>query len=117
MQSAIFNTYKVRLASPSGRQYFSPEQIIRMESSSNYTNIFFTDRKPILTATILKKYEKALLPYGFLRVHHSHLVNRKFIDHISDNLGVAAIIMQDATKVKISKRKKKGVFTILRNGE
>ena len=115
MHTACVNNYMLDLASTSGRQYFSPERITRLEASSNYTNIFFTDRRPLLMARILKKFEEALTPYGFVRVNHSHLVNSKFIDYICNNPGNAMVVMQDATKLRISKRKKKGVFSILNN--
>ena len=116
MNSLISYGYTLKLASRKGNQIFSPDKITRLESKSNYTNIFFTDRNPILSSRVLKRFEEALIPYGFVRVHHSHLVNRKFIDHLSENLGKAAIVMNDLTTVDISKRRKKEVFSILREG-
>jgi two-component system LytT family response regulator len=61
--------------------------------------------KKILVSKTLKNFEEKLLPYNFLRVHQSHLINLihlKEIDH-GDNF----VLMTDGSKVEISKRKKK----------
>ena len=104
--------YKLALATNAGTFFFSPEQIIRMESCSNYTNIFFTDRRPILASKILKEFEEALVPFGFLRTHRSHLVNRRYITHIA---GDGCIIMEDMSKAEISRRKKVEIKRLLKN--
>jgi two-component system, LytTR family, response regulator len=93
-----------------GTYFFSPEQIIRMEAKSNYTTIYFLDRKPILTAKVLKDYEEILEPFGFVRTHRSHLVNKRYIVFVDDN---SNIVMQDTSKAGISRRKKTGVMKAL----
>lgn len=94
-----------------GTYFFSPEQIVRMEAKSNYTTIFFLDRKPILTAKVLKDYEEILEPFGFVRTHRSHLVNKKYIVFVDDN---SHIIMQDTSRAGISRRKRTGVMKALK---
>ena len=103
----------MKLSLPKGKFDFSTDKIVRMESRSNYTYIYFTDRKPILTPKVLKSFEKVLRPCGFLRTHQSHLVNRKFITNISKGLVGASLVMEDDSHVQISKRKKKEVFAML----
>ena len=111
MQHATPREYRLVLATNMGTFYFSPEQIVRMESCSNYTNIFFTDRKPLLASKVLKEFEEALLPFGFLRTHRSHLVNRKYITRIAPD---GNIVMEDLSKAEISRRKKAGILKVLR---
>jgi two-component system LytT family response regulator len=112
MQYAITEKdYRLVLATNTGTFYFSPAQIVRMESCSNYTNIFFTDRKPILASKVLKEFEEALVPFGFLRTHRSHLVNRKYITRIAND---GNIVMEDLSKAEISRRKKSEVLKLLR---
>lgn len=95
-----------------GLYLFSPEQIIRLEALSNYTCIHFVGHKPIVMAKVLREYEKMLEPYGFIRTHRSHLVNRRHITQV-DALG--HIIMNDSSKAEISRRKKREVIQSLIN--
>ena len=104
--------YRLALSTSAGLSFFNPEQIVRMEARSNYTNFFFTDRKPILVARILKDYEEILHAYGFIRTHRSHLVNKRYFScvDIADN-----ITMHDSSKAEISRRKKCKIMRVLKN--
>ena len=80
-------------------------EIIRLQSESNYTIFYLIGNKKILIAKTLKNFEEKLLLFKFMRIHQSHLINLahlKGIDH-GDNL----VIMTEGAKVEISKRKKK----------
>ena len=95
-----------------GLFFFRPDEIVRLEASSNYTFIHFVNRKPMLIAKLLGDYEVMLTEYGFIRTHRSHLVNKRYVTYI-DMQG--NIIMQDSSKAGISRRKKKDVLKVLRN--
>jgi two-component system LytT family response regulator len=101
---------KVSFPYKGGIHSFRLEQIIRLQSVSNYTYIFTTDAKPILMATVLSAYEPVLEPLGFVRTHRSHLVNRK---HISGIQEANEIVMADASVIEISRRKRKDVLKVL----
>jgi len=109
--SIAVDNYRLILATSAGTYYFLPEQIVRMKSSSNYTNIYFTNRKPLLTAKVLKEFESELVPFGFLRTHKSHLVNKKYIAHVASD---GNIIMNDDSTAEISRRKKPEVLRLLK---
>ena len=100
--------------SVSDTYYFSPEEITRLESNSNYTRIFFTNRKPLLMAKVLKKYEEVLAPMGFIRIHQSHIVNKRYISSIE---ACGEVIMEDHQIITISRRKRKAVMEALRVAE
>ena len=115
MQSSNHNqsvSYHLSVATEKGIYFFNPSEIIRLEASSNYTCIYFTNRLPLVIAKILGAYEQTLSHYGFVRTHRSHLVNKSFIRFV-DNTG--NILMQDASRVEISRRKKKEVMRLLKN--
>jgi len=95
-----------------GTHFFLPEQIIRLQSMSNYTYIYTIDQKPILMAKVLGDYEALLQPHGFIRTHRSHLINRQHIDHVDNN---GTIIMKDESQAEISRRKRKTVIFSLFN--
>ena len=106
------NNIKIAVATMDGRYFFSPEEIIRLEASSNYTNIYFRDKKKMLTAKVLKEFEEMLVPFGFLRTHRTHLVNRQHIHCITKE---GNIIMKDSSVAEISRRMKSGVMRVLRS--
>ncbi len=87
------------------------EEIIRMEARSNYTWVYFTGHPPVLTAKVLRIYDKLLCTHGFLRTHRSHLVNLQYVDCVEEN---GAIRMQDASHAGISRRKKSEVYNTIR---
>lgn len=95
-----------------GIHFFQPDQIIRLEADSNYTYIFFINHKPILMAKVLRDYQKLLEPFGFIRTHRSHLINRQHISSVDCN---GDIIMDDQSKAGISRRKRRIVFNELKN--
>ena len=50
-------------------------EIVRCESSGNYTTFYFSDGKNLLVTKTLKEYDKMLNEHEFVRVHQSHLIN------------------------------------------
>ena len=96
---------KLMVPTKEGMIFLKVNEIIRLQSESNYTLFYLIGNKKVLVAKTLKNFEEKLLPYNFLRIHQSNLINlvhMKEIDH-GDNLA----IMTDGSKVEISKRKKK----------
>jgi two-component system LytT family response regulator len=106
------NYSKISVVTSEGTYFYSPDEIIRLEASSNYTNIFFTNKKKLLVAKVLKEFAEMLEPLGFVRTHRSHLVNRRYI-MLVDSFG--NIIMKDASVAEISRRMKSGVMKELKN--
>jgi hypothetical protein len=105
-------THKLPIATTEGTYFINTADIIRFEASSNYTYIYFTNRKPMLVAKLLGDYESLLEAIGFVRTHRSHLVNQRHILFID---GAGNLIMQDDSVAEISRRKKKEVLQTLRN--
>ncbi|UTW63142.1 response regulator transcription factor [bacterium SCSIO 12741] len=69
-------TRKIAIPTGKGYRYFEANDIIRVEASKNYSNVFTTDSEtPILVSKNLKQFENFLSNYGFLRIHHGHLIN------------------------------------------
>lgn len=94
-----------------GRHFFNPVDIIRLEASSNYTKIYFSDHTKMISAKVLKEYEAMLEPLGFVRTHRTHLVNRQHIVCVTPE---GNIIMKDASVAEISRRMKRGVMKLLK---
>ncbi|MDB5226748.1 MAG: DNA-binding response regulator [Bacteroidota bacterium] len=96
---------KLMVPTKEGMIFLKVNDIVRLQSESNYTLFCLTSKKKILVAKTLKSFEEKLLTYNFLRIHQSNLINlahMKEIDH-GDNF----VLMSDDSQVEISKRKKK----------
>ena len=66
----------------------------------------------MITAKVLKEFVQILEPFGFVRTHRTHLVNRQHILCITSGNN---IIMKDSSVAEISRRMKTEVMRILKN--
>ncbi|RKR80533.1 LytTR family two component transcriptional regulator [Mucilaginibacter gracilis] len=82
------------------------KNIVRCESSNNYTTFFLVDGVSHLISKPMYEYEELLSPYGFIRCHQSHLVNKKHIVSILNEDSGYLIMEYTGSKVPISKQKK-----------
>jgi two-component system LytT family response regulator len=106
------STTNLSIATSEGRFFFNTEEIVRLEASSNYTRIFFTNKTKLISAKVLKEFVRMLEPFGFVRTHRTHLVNRQHILCVTPE---GNVIMRDASVAEISRRMKSGVLKILKN--
>lgn len=104
--------FKLALSTTEGVFFFDPKEIIRLEGESNYTRFYFSSHKPMLVSKTMKEYEEILGDHDFLRVHKSHLVNKKFVKHL-DKEGL--LWLNDGSHIIVSRRKKDEVLKELSN--
>jgi two-component system LytT family response regulator len=98
--------FKLSLPNASGSIFIPINEIIRCESDANYTRFFLeNEAKIIMVSKTLKEYDELLTDFGFCRVHHSHLINLKFIKKYIRGEG-GTVVMLDGTEVEVSRRKK-----------
>ncbi|MEO7046561.1 MAG: LytTR family DNA-binding domain-containing protein [Ferruginibacter sp.] len=110
MQLLKDNQKEHRIALPSTHEirYAKPSEIIRCESSNNYTTFHFVSREKLLISKPIYFYEELLLDYNFVRCHQSHLVNKKFISSfIKEDSG--SLLLEDQTRIPVSKSKKEKI--------
>jgi two-component system, LytTR family, response regulator len=96
----------------SKKHFYYLSEVIRLEAKSNYTVIYAVGQPPLTVAKVLADYEALLAPFGFLRVHRSCLINRQ---HIQGMDGNGNLVMMDAAKIDVSRRRKKEVRESLRH--
>ncbi len=101
----LIGDYRLPLTDRKGIHYFMPDEIIRLEANNVYTTLYFEGHPPFVVSKVLKIYEVLLKPFGFVRTHRSHLVNRQFVRCVTSD----TIIMQDASVAELSRRHKKSV--------
>ena len=84
------------------------EEIIRVEASSNYSRIHFSDGKKITVTKILHWFEETLPAEMFARVHRSHLINKSFVETIIGTHS-KTLLLQNGETISISRRKRRSV--------
>lgn len=95
---------KIPLPTQQGMIFGNPSEIIRCEADGSYTKVYMNSRHLLISKNI-KTLELLLEPYGFFRVHKSHLINlRHLSEYIKGSGGTA--VMSDGSMVDVSKRKR-----------
>ena len=85
--------------------------IIRFESDGGYTKVFLLDGKRIMVSKTMKEFDDLLIDAGFIRVHHSHLIN---MDHLfCFEKAEGHVVMKDDSIVPVSNRKKEQLLELL----
>lgn len=95
-------------------QIVAVEDIVRCESSGNYTIFYFSNDQKLLVTKTLKEFDKLLESHQFLRVHQSHLINLQHIDAFIKTEG-GYILMKDGSQVPVSTRKRAMVLKKIEN--
>lgn len=94
--------YRLAIATTEGTFFFQPDEIIRCEAVGNYTKFFLNNNKSFTSSRTLKEYDELLASRQFLRVHRTHLVNKKYINSFS---GDRELKLTDGSAVEVSRRK------------
>jgi two-component system LytT family response regulator len=87
--------------------------ILYCEAEGAYTKFYLVNSDPILVSRNLRSYEEVLTPSGFIRTHHSCLVNAekiKIFDRKTDN---GTLILEGGYTIPVSQRKKDFVIQFL----
>ncbi|MDN4165206.1 LytTR family DNA-binding domain-containing protein [Cytophagales bacterium LB-30] len=88
------------------------KEIIRCESSSNYTTFYLLDGSSIMVSKTMKEYEGMLEGQGFFRVHQSHLINLHQFARLDKREG-GIVIMKDGSQLPVAVRKKEDLLEAL----
>lgn len=114
LQVVLKKNKKLVLKDSASIYFVQIDDIIRCESESQYTEFFLVDGSRIVISKSLKEYEEMLEPFGFIRPHHSHLINLNKIVRFDKNDG-GHLLMQNNHQVPVSQRKKTQILQILEN--
>lgn len=87
------------------------EQIIFLQADTNYTQIFLSCGRTLLSGFNLKKYEDFFEQEDFLRANRSHLINRNHIQYY-DSLG-ANLHLKNGTVIGVSRRRREIVQSLV----
>ncbi len=95
------STKRIAIPTGNGHRYFEPKEIIRVEASKNYSNVFIVgENKPLLVSKNLKQFENLLSKYGFIRMHNAHIINPQHVKEFIRKDG-GSILLSDGLNLII----------------
>ncbi|MDZ4663471.1 MAG: LytTR family DNA-binding domain-containing protein [Bacteroidota bacterium] len=103
----------IELAVNDGIIMIKQSNIIRLEASGSYTNIFLKDGIKHIASKNLKYFEAILDLAGFYRCHQSHIINLNEVVKLLSSDGYFAL-MSDKSKADVGKNYKDGFLSKLK---
>jgi two-component system, LytTR family, response regulator len=112
LNKITYKDKKIVLKDSNSLYFIDVKDIIRCESDGQYTEFYIENNKKIIISKSLKEYEEMLEPYGFIRPHHSHIINTNKILRFDKSEG-GTLVMQNNDEIPVSHRKKSQILHIL----
>lgn len=103
---------RIALPTSDGLQILQSEEIWYCESEGGYTRFFLTNGKISLISKTLKEVEDVLETKGFCRVHHSYLINLRYVQKYVRGDG-GEVIMANGKSIPVSRNKKQEFLNFL----
>jgi two-component system, LytTR family, response regulator len=97
---------KIILPSSDGLIVVELDDIIRCESSNNYTTFYMVKGEKYVISKSINGYESLLCDIHFARIHSKHLINLKYVKKYVKGRG-GYVVLQDNSNVDVSEGKKK----------
>jgi len=91
--------------------YVEMKNIVRLESDSNYTNVFLVDGKKITSSRTLKDFESSL-GSNFFRIHKAFIINLNYVEKFVKADG-GYIVMVDNMQIPVSREKRQALINSL----
>lgn len=106
---------KIALPTMKETYFVSVADILRCESSNNYTTFYLIDGTEHLISKPIYEFEEMLSPHGFIRCHQSHLINKQHITSILNQDSGYLVLNNSQKNIPISKQKKALIMQILKS--
>ena len=113
MEGEFEQNEKIILRDTDGMRIVEIATIAYCEAEGSYTTFHFLNGGNVLTSMNLKEYERLLEPYGFIRSHHSFLINLQHITALNKIDGGQVVLKGDIV-LPLSTRKKASVVEALK---
>lgn len=89
------------------------DDILYCNSDDNYTEVYVSgEKKPFVVCKALSGFDAFLRPKGFVRIHQSHLINRRHIKRYIRGEG-GEVVMTDGRHLPVSRRQKAELLSAL----
>ena len=101
---------KIKLITSKETVIIQKSDILYLQSSSNYCEVFFVNGKKMLCSQTLKSIESKLKDSNFYRPHNSYVVNINYLSSITSSY--AHLKLMDDIMIPISRSKKSELKTM-----
>lgn len=102
---------KIALPIHKGFKIVTLLDIVLIKAGGSYTNILIQNDGELVVTKNLKHFEEILLPFGFVRIHDSFLVNGRHIVTYTRTTGTGgALTMTNDQKVPVSRGRKNALL-------
>ncbi|MFN8251034.1 MAG: LytTR family DNA-binding domain-containing protein [Ferruginibacter sp.] len=91
------------------------DDILYCEAEGSYTKFYISNSEPVFVSRNLRSYEELLAPSGFIRTHHSCLVNPAKIKIYDRKTDCGTLVLEGGHTIPVSQRKKDFVIQFLEN--
>jgi two-component system, LytTR family, response regulator len=95
--------------------FIKVNDILYCEAEGSYTKFYLSNAEPLFVSRNLRSYEELLAPAGFIRTHHSCLVNPSKIKIYDRKTDSGTLILEGGHTIPVSQRKKDFVLQLLEN--
>lgn len=89
---------QVILPTLEGFEVVKMEEIVRLRGNGNFTDIYLSNGSKKMVCRFLKHFSE-ILPYPFLRVHKSHIINSSFVKNYNKG---GFVTLFDNSEIEIS---------------
>lgn len=103
---------QVILPTLEGFEVVKIEDIVRLQGNGNFTDIYLKDKSKKMVCRFLKHFHE-ILPYPFIRIHKSHIVNFNYVKSYHKNSG-GYVTLADGTEIEISSSYKNDFLHLLK---
>lgn len=104
---------QVILPTLEGFEVVKMEDIIRLQGNGNFTDIYLKNKTKKMVCRFLK-YFNEILPFPFIRVHKSHIINFHCVKSYHKNSG-GYLVLEDNTEIEVSPTYKEELMELFRN--
>ncbi len=96
---------KTAIATSDGLVFVDNDEIIRLEAQDQYTSIYLTEGRKMLSSRNIKSFEDKLNDKVFFRLHRSHIIN--MVHHLREfrRTDGGIVLLSDGTEIPVSRRK------------
>ncbi|ASS48066.1 MAG: DNA-binding response regulator [Candidatus Fluviicola riflensis] len=101
---------QVILPTLEGFEVVKMEEIVRLKGNGNFTDLFLANGSKKMVCRFLKHFSE-ILPFPFIRVHKSHIINIHFVK--AYNKG-GYVTMNDDSEIEVSGTYKEGFLRLLK---
>ena len=103
---------QVVLPTLEGFEVVKMEDILRLQGNGNFTDIYLRNKTKKMVCRFLKHFGD-ILPYPFIRVHKSHIINANCVKSYHKNSG-GYVVLEDNTEIEVSPTYKEEFLNIFK---